>query len=602
MARGLGSLKPRGKAEQSLHDETLLGRADDIRMLRRFWVFVRPYRGLFALSALLLPCISALLIVQPWLLKVAVDEHVTKGDITGLPRIAFFFTAAVFGEFVCLYLQYWLTMLVSQRVLADLRVALFRHLERLPQSWFDRNPTGRVVTRLTTDVDVLSEAFASGAMTIFMDAITLTGILSVMLWIDWRLALVSFVAVPGMVVVIDLFRRRARLTYRLIRERIAAINGFLQESISGMGVIQLFAHEGQSQLEFRGFNAANRDANQRSNIYEAALFAVVEAVTSISMAFVLWYGTGRLLDGAVAFGTLVAFFEYVQKFFIPVRDFSSKYAVLQSAATAAERVFELLDTPVAIESSARALVPLPGVAARGAVSFEDVWFAYRKEHWVVESISLKLEPGEMVAIVGATGSGKTTLTRLLGRAFDVSRGRILVSGIDVRDWDLAALRREIGIVLQDVHCFSGSVADNISLWRPGISSEDLDRAIDAACLRDLVSRLPHGLEERVRERGNNLSAGERQLLAIARALAYDPKILVLDEATSSIDPETERLIQQALERATAGRTSIVIAHRLSTVERADRIVVMHHGRIREMGTHQELLARGEIYARLYALG
>ncbi len=601
MARGLGSLSVRHESEHGIHAEASLGRAYDARMIRRLWRWVRPYRGMFAASAILLPCISGLLILQPWLLKIAIDEYIARGDVAGLARIAGFFAAAVAGEFVCLYLQYWLTMLVSQRALADLRVDLFRHLERLPQSWFDRNPTGRVVTRLTTDVDVLSEAFASGAMTIFMDAITLSGILVVMLFIDWRLALVTFALVPAMVVVIDVFRRRARLTYRLIRERIARINGFLQEAISGMRVIQLFAHEGESRAEFLELNAANRDANQRSNIYEATLFSVVEAATSISMALVLWYGTGQLLVGTLAFGTLVAFFEYVQKFFIPVRDFSAKYAVLQSAVSAAERVFELLDTPVAIESKADAAVGAVH-GASGAVAFEDVWFAYRGEHWVVEDLSLEVRPGEMVAIVGTTGSGKTTLTRLLGRAFDVARGRVVVSGRDVREWDLAALRREIGIVLQDVHCFSGTIAENVSLWRPGIERQDIERAIDAACLRGLVERLPRKLDEPVRERGNNLSAGERQLLAIARALAYDPRILVLDEATSSIDPETERLIQQALMRATAGRTSIVIAHRLSTIERADRIVVMHHGRIREIGTHQELLARGEIYARLHALG
>ena len=569
--------------------------------MRRLWVFIRPYQKTFWLSVAILPLISAMMLVQPYLLKIAIDRYVEHGDATGLTRVAIFFSLAVLGEFLGVYYQYYLTMVVAQRSLADLRVTMFAHLERLPQRYFDRNPVGRLVTKLTTDVDVLSEMFASGAMTIFMDALTLCGIVAIMLWIDWRLALVMLSTVPLVVVTINFFRKRARVTYRLIRECIARINSFLAESISGMPVIQLFAHERASFAEFDEHNGAHREANHWSNIYEASLFSVIEAVSSIAMALVVWYGSGQIARGAIAFGTLVAFIEYIQKFFIPIRDFSTKYAVMQSAITAAERVFQLLDTPYEITSPERPRQFVPGDAERGAVRFENVWFAYKKDDFVLRDVSIDVRPGETVAIVGATGSGKSTMIKLLGRSFDVSRGSVKVSGVDVREWDLIELRREIGIVLQDAFLFSGTLAGNITLGRAEVSDETLAETVRAVNLESFVMTLPRGFEQPIRERGNNLSAGQRQLLAFARALAYDPRILVLDEATSSVDAETEQLVQDALDRLLRGRTAIVIAHRLSTIERADRIVVLHKGEVREVGTHAELLALGQIYARLYEL-
>ncbi|MEW6270869.1 MAG: ABC transporter ATP-binding protein [Thermodesulfobacteriota bacterium] len=596
-----GAPQRKATPSDSIHAEDGVTAAYDAELLRRLWRFIRPYRGTFWLSVAILPVISALMLAQPYLLKVAIDRYVERGDAAGLTRIAVLFALAVAGEFVALYYQYYLTMVVAQKSLADLRVALFTHLERLPQRFFDRNPVGRLVTRLTTDVDVLTEMFASGAMTVFMDALTLVGIVAIMLWIDWRLALVTLSTVPLLLIAIDFFRKRARVTYRLIRERIARINSFLAEAISGMPVIQLFAHEQASFAEFDEHNRAHRDANHMSNIYEAALFSIVEAVSSISMALVVWYGSGQIVKGAIAFGTLVAFIEYIQKFFVPIREFSTKYAVLQSAMTAAERVFQLLDTPVEIASPAHPRRVAPDAPERGSVRLENVWFAYKRDEHVLRDVSIDVRPGETVAIVGATGSGKSTTIKLLGRSFDASSGSVKVSGVDVRDWDLHELRREIGIVLQDAFLFSGTVAGNVTLGRPEVTRERLEEVVRAANLADLVARLPRGYDEPIRERGNNLSAGQRQLLAFARALAYDPRILVLDEATSSVDAETEQLVQEALDRLLRGRTALVIAHRLSTIERADRIVVLHKGEVREVGTHAELLALGKIYARLYEL-
>jgi ATP-binding cassette subfamily B multidrug efflux pump len=588
-------------AERSIHQEEALGRAYDSALIRRLWRYIRPYRVTFYASMGILPLASGMMLVQPYILKLALDRYVAHGDVAGLSRMGLLFSLAVVCEFAATYWQYYLTMIVAQWSLADLRNDLFARLESLPQRYFDRNPVGRLVTRLTTDVDVLNEMFASGAMTIFMDALTLAGIVAIMLWIDWRLALVTLSVVPLLLLAIDFFRKRARGTYRAIRERIARINSFLQESITGMAVVQLFAHERASLAEFEEYNRAHRDANHFSNVLEATLFSIVEAVSSISMALVVWYGSGRIRSGAIAFGTLVAFIEYIQKFFIPIRDFSSKYAVMQSAMTAAERVFQLLDTPLEIESPSVPRTVQHDSPERGAVSFENVWFAYKREEFVLRDVSFTVRPGETVAIVGATGSGKTTTIKLLNRFYDVTRGAVRVSGTDVREWDLSALRREIGVVLQDVFLFTGTVESNVTLGREGVDQARLDETARAANLERFIAGLPRGWQEPIRERGNNLSAGQRQLLAFARALAYDPRILVLDEATSSVDTEAEQMIQDSLARLLRGRTAIVIAHRLSTIERADRIIVLHKGEVREVGTHDELLRLGKVYARLYAL-
>jgi ATP-binding cassette subfamily B multidrug efflux pump len=582
--------------------EAALGKAYDARLIRRLWRYIRPYRGDFLLAMACLPATSVFVLAQPYILKMTIDRYIARHHTSGIASMGLLYGTAVVGEFVFFYLQYYLIMLVAQKSLADLRVDIFAHVQKLEAAFFDRHPVGRLVTRMTTDVDVINEMFAAGAMTLLMDAVTLLGIAAIMLTIDLRLALVSLSLLPFMLVAINFFRLKARHTYRLIRERIARVNAYLQEAISGMMVIQLFVREAQTFREFDHYNDLHREANHWSNIYEAALYSLVEAVSSISFALIIWYGGRQILGATLAFGTLVAFIEYIHKFFVPLRDFSSKYAVMQSAMSAAERVFELLDTVPAIASPQVAVAAAGGRPhARGRIEFDHVWFAYKRNDHVLRDVSFRVEPGEKIAIVGATGAGKTTIIKLLNRSYDVQRGRVLVDGVDVRDWDLHALRRCIGAVAQDVFLFSGTVADNIGLGRPGISTEAVRRAATVVNAHRFIERLPRAYDEPLRERGSNLSAGQRQLLSFARALAYDPAILVLDEATSSVDTETELLIQDALGKLMRDRTAVVIAHRLSTIERSDRIVVMHHGQIREVGSHAQLLALGGLYARLHAL-
>ena len=580
------------------HQEEALGKAYDARLVRRLWSFIRPYRHLFWLSVVCLPVSSALMLVQPYLLKVAIDRHVAVGDANGLATIGLLYIGAILGECVFFYAQYYLTMLVAQRTLADLRVRVFAHVQSLPMSYFDRNPIGRLVTRLTSDVDVLNEMFAAGAMTIFMDVLTMAGIVVIMLSINVRLALVALAVMPVMLIGINYFRLAARRTYRTIRERIARLNAYLQEALSGMMIIQLFARERRCFEEFDALNDAHREANHWSNVYEAALFSMVEALASIAAALMVWYAAGGIRAGFVAFGTLVAFIEYIQRFFIPIREFSTKYAVMQSAMASAERVFQLLDTEPTIVSPRTPRLPR---GTTGAIEFDHVWFAYKGEDYVLCDVSFRIDPGEKIAVVGATGSGKTSLIKLLSRFYDVSRGHVRVDGIDVHEWDLAQLRRHIGVVLQDVFVFSGDVASNISLGRPEITPAIMEEAARRVNAWSFIRALPGGFREKVRERGTNLSTGQRQLLAFARALAYDPTILVLDEATSSVDTETEMLIQDALTTLMRDRTAFVIAHRLSTIEHADRIIVLHHGSVREIGTHAELVEARGIYYRLYQL-
>ncbi len=580
------------------HEEEIIGKAYDLNLIRRFWRFVIPYKRLFWSAMLLLPLQQVFGLAQPYIMKVVIDGYIGGANLWGLQGMGLLFFLALAGEVATSYFHYYLTMLVAQKCLTDLRVAVFSHVQKLPMSYFDRNPVGRLVTRMTTDVDVLQEMFAAGVMTLISDFIMLGWIVAIMFYLHVQLALVSLALIPPMALAINFFRVRARQTYRLIRERIARINAYLAEAISGMAVIQLFVREQNSYREFDELNAAHRDANHWSNIYEAALYSMVEAAGSVSVALLLWYGGGEVLHAVIGIGTLVAFKEYIHRFFVPLRDFSQKYTVMQSAMSSAERIFHLLDTPVSIASPARPVIPKP---FRGEVVFNDVWFSYKKDEPVLKGVSFRIEPGEKVAVVGATGSGKTTTIKLLSRFYDIQRGAIQVGGVDVRDWELKELRRHIGVVLQDVFLFSGDIRSNLCLGDESIPLERIERAARHANAEAFIRRLPAGFDGQVRERASNFSAGQRQLLALARVLVFQPEILVLDEATSSVDTETELLIQDALEKIMRQRTCLVIAHRLSTIRNADRIIVLHRGEVREVGSHAELLQKRGIYHRLYQL-
>ncbi|HEU4340424.1 MAG TPA: ABC transporter ATP-binding protein [Candidatus Binatia bacterium] len=583
--------------EPSQQEESL-GQAYDLRLVQRLWKFILPYKRLFWLAMLLLPLQQAFGLAQPYIMKIVIDQYIGGRDLWGLQGMGLLFFGALAGEVVTLFFHYYLTMAVAQSCLADLRVAIFSHVQKLPMSYFDRNPVGRLVTRMTTDVDVLQEMFSSGVMTLISDFVMVAWIVVIMLYIDVHLALVSLALIPLMALAINYFRVKARQTYRQIRERIARINAYLGEAISGMAVIQLFAREEKSYREFEALNAAHRDAYHLSNLYEGALYSMVEAAGSVSVALLLWYGGGEVLHGMIGIGTLVAFKEYIHRFFVPLRDFSQKYAVMQSAMSSAERIFQLLDTPIAIQSPKQAVIPRP---FRGEVVFDNVWFRYKTDDPVLKGVSFRIHPGERVAMVGPTGSGKTTTIKLLNRFYDVHKGSIKVSGVDVRDWDLQALRRHIGVVLQDVFLFSGDVRANLALGDHSIPMERIEQAARSANADKIIHRLPAGFGADVRERGSNFSGGQRQLLALARVLVFEPEILVLDEATSSIDTETESLVQDALERVMRRRTCLVIAHRLSTIRNADRIIVLHHGEVREMGSHAELMEKRGLYHRLYQL-
>jgi ATP-binding cassette subfamily B protein len=582
----------------STHPEEILGKAYDLRLIRRLWRYIRPYKRLFFFAMLLLPIQQAFGLAQPYLMKIGIDRYIAQSDLVGLQAVALLFLGAIIGETIMIFFHYYLTMAVAQRCLADLRVELFSHVQKLPMAYFDRNPVGRLVTRMTTDVDVLQEMFSSGVMTLISDFVMVVWIVGIMFYLHAELALVSLALIPPMALAINFFRIKARQTYRLIRERIARINAYLGEAISGMAIIQLFAREEKTYREFDQLNSAHRDAYHLSNFYEAALYSMVEAAGSVSVALLLWYGGGEVLHGVIGIGTVVAFKEYIHRFFVPLRDFSQKYAVMQSAMSSAERIFQLLDTPATIDSPKKAVIPKP---FRGEVVFDDVWFHYKADDPVLNGVSFRIEPGEKIAVVGATGSGKTTTIKLLNRFYDVQKGSIQVSGVDVRDWDLQALRRHIGVVLQDVFLFSGDIRTNLALGDRSVALDRIENAARLANADTFIRRLAGGFSADVRERGSNFSGGQRQLLALARVLVFQPEILVMDEATSSVDTETEALIQDALERVMRDRTCLLIAHRLSTIRNADRIIVLHRGEVREFGSHSQLMEKQGIYHRLYQL-
>jgi len=586
-----------------MHDDEVLGRAYDARLMRRIWLVARPHRGLMALSLAIFPLAAALELLQPYLVKLAIDDYILARDWVGLGRIAALFAASLAALYGLRVAQAYVTQLTGQRVIHGLRAALFAHLQSLDARFFDRNPVGRLMTRVLNDVEAINELFTSGVVSIFGDVLMLTGVVVIMLGMNWKLALVAFALSPVLGLLGLYFRIRARQSYREVRIRLARLNASLQESLTGMTVIQLFAREATEREAFGRLNEDLRYAQFRSTFYDASFYALVEAMGSAAVALVLWYGGGEILRGALTFGGLVAFLEYLARAFMPLRDLGNKYTVMQAAMVSAERIFGLLDTAPAV-ANPRSTTRLPGPAPAGtpAIEFKDVWFAYDAEQWVLRACSFRVAPGEQVALVGPTGEGKTTIVRLMTRAYDVTRGQVLVEGRDVREWDLTELRRHVGLVPQETFLWSGTVEANLTLGRDGhVSASEVTQAVVAANVGRLIEALPGGLGADLRERGVNLSQGQRQLLAIARALIYNPRVLALDEATSSVDPEAEALIRAGMARLTEGRTSVIIAHRLSTIQKADRILVLHRGAVRESGRHAELVARGGLYARLYEL-
>jgi ATP-binding cassette subfamily B multidrug efflux pump len=513
--------------------------------------------------------------------------------------IAAQYLAVLLVSFGLEYVQTWLMQMTGQRIMYDLRMEIYAHLQRLDLRFYDRNPVGRLMTRVTSDVDVLNDLFTSGVIAIFGDVFTLAGIMIVLLVMDWRLALTAFAVLPLIVLVTQWFRRNVRESYRTVRARIARINAFLQENLTGMSTVQLFRREQMNFERFDQINAQHRDANVDSIFYYAVFYPAIEIVGAMAASLIIWYGGLRVMAGTLTLGALVAFLQYSSRFFRPISDMSEKFNVLQSAMASSERIFTLLDEPVAITSAAAPARRDP--AKPPHIRFERVWFAYNGEDYVLRDVSFDVLPGHRVGIVGATGSGKTTLINLLMRFYDVTKGRILVDGVDLRDLALADVRAMFGLVLQDVHLFSGTIGANIRLGETRLGDDEVARAAEAVRADRFIRQLPLGMATVLGERGASLSVGQKQLLSFARALAFDRPVLVLDEATSSVDTETEIVIREALEVLMRGRTTVAIAHRLSTIQDMDRILVLHKGVLRETGTHQELLALRGIYFKLYQL-
>jgi ATP-binding cassette subfamily B multidrug efflux pump len=624
----------------SNQEEEVIGKAYDSRLMRRLLTYLHPYKWhvVIALVAIVLKSVADVL--GPFLTKIAIDKYLAKapnshswiGDrlssapLVGIAQIGGLYIGLLILTFALEFIQTYTMQWTGQKVMFDLRSQIFRHLQHMHVGFFDKNPVGRLVTRVTTDVDALNEMFTAGVVSIFEDVFVLAGIVGIMLNMNWKLALITFAVLPLILIATKIFRDKVRDSYRRIRTAIARINSYLQEAVSGMLVLQLFNREKRAFKQFSDINASHMEAFKDAIMAYAVYYPVVEILSAIAIASIIWFGGMDVIKGMATLGVLVAFMQYAQRFFRPIQDLSEKYNILQSAMAAGERVFKLLDTPADVMSPAQPKKP----QGPGRVEFDQVWFSYRNiptsvgtglrpvqaeqssapaadqsaqptPDWVLREVSFVLDPGETVAVVGHTGAGKTTLISLLMRFYDVQKGAIRIDGVDIKDMDLKDLRSRFGTVLQDPFLFSGTVAGNIRLGTEWIEDADVERAAEEVNLGDFIRTLPGGFKEEVRERGSTLSTGQKQLISFARALAHDPKILILDEATSSVDTETEFRVRDALSRMVEGRTSLIIAHRLSTIQRADKIIVMHKGQVREMGSHQQLLAQRGIYWKLYQL-
>ncbi|MFH1766434.1 MAG: ABC transporter ATP-binding protein, partial [Gemmatimonadota bacterium] len=592
-------------SEQPLiHEEEALGKAYDARLMRRLLQYLAPYWWLVGFAILILAAASATEVVGPWLTKVALDDAIPEGDGRLLSILAMGYLGAMAFGFVLQYAQRILTAWLGQRIMYDLRREIFHKLQRLDLRYYDRNPVGRLITRITSDVETLNELFASGIVTVFGDVFTLVFIVAIMVQMDWELALAAFSVLPFVAWTAFIFRARVRDAYRDIRVRLARINSFLHERFTGIRVVQLFNREERDAREHHRVSSDYLEAHLRSITYYALFFPVIELFTAIALALIIWRGGSSILEGTVTVGVVAAFLQYARRFFRPIQDLSEKYNLLQGAMASSERIFKLLDHPIDIVDPVNP-TPLP-TPTRGEIEFRDVWFAYGdteegEPDWVLKRVSFKVESGEKIAIVGHTGAGKTTLGNLLMRFYEPQKGTILLDGVPIHEVSLQELRNRVGLVLQDVFLFSQDVAYNIRLGSNEISDPQIQKAAHRVGADRIVRDLPKGYAQPLGERGSSLSVGERQLLSFARALAFDPSILILDEATSSVDSEIEAQIEEATNEVMKDRTSLVIAHRLSTVQGVDRILVFHHGELRETGSHQELLDRGGLYARLHEL-
>lgn len=585
-------------AARDPHEEEALGKAYDSRLMKRLLTYVRPYRGRVVLAVTLLLIGSAAQIGLAILTQEGIDRYIKTGDAHGFGLLMLAYFGIMLVSLLATYSETYITMWLGQRVQYDIRMQIFSHLQRLHLGYYDKNPVGRLLTRVTGDVNVLNEMFSSGVVTIIGDIFMLLLIVAALLYYNWHLAMITFVVLPLLVVATAIFRHKVRNVYRIVRTTLARLNAFTQEHLTGIKIVQLFGQEKRISDRFDRINTDLRGAHFQSVMYYAVFFPTVELIGAFSVGLLLYYGGVRINEGTLTFGALVAFIQLVQRFYRPIADLAEKYNVLQAAMASSERIFKLLDTEPAIVDA-----PIVKRQERyaGRIELDKVWFAYHDEDWVLQDVSFTVEPKEKVAIVGATGAGKSSLISLLFRFYDYQRGTIRIDGQDLKTLSVAEARGRLGLVLQDVYLFSGDLASNVRLRNKNITDEQVRAALERVGYSRFLNGTADELHSEIRERGATLSTGQKQLLSFARALAFDPEVLILDEATSSVDTETERLIQKALEELLKDRTSIVIAHRLSTIEKADKIIVLHHGRVREIGRHEELLATKGIYHTLYQM-
>ena len=579
-------------------EDEILGKAYDARLMKRLLKYVKPYKK-YVLFAILLNMVVAVLgPIRPYLTKIAVDDHITNSNYNGLLAISLLLLGSLALQAVIQYFLTYYTQYLGQKTIFDLRMQIFRHVQNLALKFFDKTPIGRLVTRTTNDVESLNELFSSGIVMVFSDVFIIIWILVFMFFMDIPLTLVTLSVLPVLIYGTFLFRKKVRDSYRDVRFHLARLNSYMQEHITGMNIVQIFSKQKDELNRFSKINNDYRDANIKSILYYAVFYPTVEFLSSIAIGLIIWYGGGEIMQKTLTIGVLFAFIQYTEMFFRPIRDLSEKYNIMQTAMASSERIFKLLDNETFITNPAN---PKNLTEVKGEIEFKNVWFAYNENNYILKDVSFKINPGETVAIVGATGAGKTSIINILSRFYDINKGSILIDGIDIREVDKRELRKHISMVLQDVFLFSGTIESNISMSNDSIPLEKIMEAAITVGADKFIDSLPKKYNEIVKERGATLSVGQKQLVSFARALAYNPQILILDEATSSVDTETEILIQEAIHKLLVGRTAIVIAHRLSTIQNADNIIVLHKGEIRETGTHQELLAKRGIYYKLYQL-